>query len=91
MVRIGGSGYVSRVFHEIRNGNAWGHSESLSGPGSTLENAATLHRSLPLIVAKYGIDRSISSCRRSVFRSLSRSSSRTTTSIGLSVYGGSTT
>lgn len=57
MVGIGGSAYVSRVFREIHDGNAWGHSESLSGPGSTLENTATLRRTLPLLVAKYGLRR----------------------------------
>lgn len=54
---IGGSGHVSKVFREIHGRNLWGHGETLSGPGSTLENTATLRRTLPLLVEKYGFRR----------------------------------
>lgn len=48
---------MSRVFREIHDRNLWGHAESLSGPGSTLENTSTLRQTLPRIVAKYGLRR----------------------------------
>lgn len=48
---------MSRVFSEIHLTNAWGHAETVSGPGSSLENTATLRRALPSLVTRYGLKR----------------------------------
>lgn len=55
--KIRGSGHVARVFREIHDRDLWGHAETLSGPGSTLENTATLRRTLPMLVERYGLKR----------------------------------
>lgn len=57
MYGIRGSQHVSRVFSEIHVTNAWGHAETVSGPGSSLENTATLRRALPSLVTRYGLKR----------------------------------
>ena len=57
MHRIRGSQHVTRVFREIHSTNAWGHDETVSGPGSSLEDTATLRLALPSLVTKYGLKR----------------------------------
>lgn len=46
---------TKEIFTQIFNENYWGDDESVSGPGSKLENTKNLRKELPKIIKKYGI------------------------------------
>lgn len=44
---------IAHVFTEFYQTNRWGDSETVSGPGSTLDRTVTLRAGLPALLAKY--------------------------------------
>jgi hypothetical protein len=51
----GGGRYLEGIFSEIHAGNLWGERESVSGPGSSLEETAAVRRELPGLLARLGV------------------------------------
>lgn len=54
-LRMRGTEHVEQIFRQIHDLNAWGDPESVSGPGSSLEQTAALRQVLPAVVTKYGL------------------------------------
>lgn len=47
---------AENVFTAIYKTNAWGHAQSVSGPGSSLEETKVIRKELPFILKKYNIE-----------------------------------
>ena len=46
---------LESIFTHIHANNAWGHQESVSGHGSSMEKTAEIRRKIPVLLRRYGI------------------------------------